>query len=135
MARVIQNVGKTQRCVDTKVVAKALAAEKVGIKIDIRQGPISLLSLRQFLVNRLRSKGGRPGLAGTTGKRNKIPLFDEDWLKLKMIAKYYKEKEGINVSPAQIASALVHADVSRIDTLKVTSTLKNSTTEGTEAQS
>jgi len=119
MVRVIKNVGKTQRRVDTKVVAKALSAEKAGIKIDIRQGPISLLSLRQFLVGRLRSNGGRPGLVGTTGKRNKIPLFDEDWLKLKMIAKYYKEKEGINVSPGQIASALVHADVSRIDTSKV----------------
>lgn len=124
MVRVIKSIGKTQRCVDTKVVAKALAAEKVGAKIDIRQGPISLLSLRQFLVNRLRSRGGRPGLVGTTGKRNKIPLFNEDWLKLKMIAKYYKEKEGVNVSPGQIASALVHADVSRIDTSKVTSASK-----------
>ena len=125
MARVIKNVGKTQRCVDAKVVAKALGAEKVGIKIDTKSGPISLLSLRQFLVNQLRSKGGRPGLVGTTGKRNKIPLFDEDWLKLKMIAKYYKEKEKINVSPAQIASALVHADISRIDTSKVLSALKH----------
>ncbi len=125
MARVIKNVGKTQRRVDTKVVAKALGAEKAGIKIDIRQGPISLLSLRQFLVGRLRSSGGRPGLVGTTGKRNKIPLFDEDWLKLKTIAKYYKEKEGINVSSGQIASALVHADVSRIDTSKVISALKH----------
>ena len=58
-------------------------------------------------------------------QRNKIPLFEEDRLKLKMIAKYYKEKEGINVSPGQIASALVHADVSRIATSKVTSALKH----------
>ena len=53
-------------------------------------------------------------MVGTTGKRNKIPLFDEDWLKLKTIAKYYKEKEGINVSSGQIASALIHVEVVKL---------------------
>jgi len=42
-----------------------------------------------------------------------------------MIAKYYKEKEGINVSPGQIASAIVHTDISKMDTSKITSVLKN----------
>lgn len=120
MAKIIKNTGPTQRQIDTKAVAKVLGAEKVGIKIDTRQGPISLFSLRQFLINRLRSSGGRPKLVGTTKRRTKIPLFDEDWVKLKKIAKYYKEKEGINVSAGQIASALVHTDIS-----KIVSRLKN----------
>ncbi len=38
--------------------------------------------------------------------RNKISFFEKDWIKRKAIAKYYKEKEGINVSPGQIASVL-----------------------------
>lgn len=123
MAKVIKNTGPIQRQVNPKVVAKTLGAERVGIKIDTRQGPLSLFSLRQFLVNQLRSSGGRPALIGTTKRRNKIPLFDEDWIKLEMIAKYYKEKEGINVSPGQIASVLVHTDISKIDTSKIASVL------------
>lgn len=123
MAKVIKNTGPTQRQINPKVIAKTLGAERVGIKIDTRQGPLFLFSLRQFLVNRLRSSGGRPALVGSTKRRNKIPLFDEDWVKLEMIAKYYKEKEGINVSPGQIASVLVHTDISKIDTSKIASVL------------
>ncbi|MCK4326576.1 hypothetical protein KAU86_03545 [bacterium] len=126
MARIIKNVGLTQRQVNLKVVAKELGAEAVGVTIDTRQGPISLFALRQFLVERLRSSGGRPALVGALKKRrNKIPLFDEDWIKLEKIAKYYKQKEGLNVSPGQIASALVHTDVSRIDTSKIEAVLRD----------
>lgn len=119
MAKIIKNTGPSQRQIDTKVAANALGAEKAGIKIDARPGPVSLFSLRQFLINRLRSSGGRPRLVGTTERRNKIPLFDEDWVKLEKIARYYKEKEGINVSPGQIASALIHVDISKIDRLGI----------------
>jgi len=114
MIKLIKNTGQTQREIDSKSVAKTLGAERVGIKIDTKQGPGSLFSLRQFLIKRLRSSGGRPALLGTTKKRNKIPLFDEDWVKLEKIAKYYKEKEGISVSPGQIASALIHTDISKM---------------------
>ena len=51
--KLIKNTGLTQRQIDTKVVAKDLGAEKVGIKIDTKQGPISLFSLRQFLISRI----------------------------------------------------------------------------------
>jgi hypothetical protein len=126
MARIIKNVGPTQRQVNSKVAAKEVGAETVGVTIDTRQGPISLFALRQFLLERLRSSGGRPALVGALKKRrNKIPLFDEDWIKLERMAKYYREKEGINVSPGQIASALIHADVSRIDTSKIEAALKD----------
>lgn len=64
MARIIKNIGLTQRQINPKVVANVLGAEKVGVRIDTRQGPISLFSLRQFLINRLRSNGGRPTLGG-----------------------------------------------------------------------
>jgi hypothetical protein len=70
-------------------------------------------------VNRLRSTGGRPRLEGTSEKRNKIPLFSEDWEKLEELAKYYRETEGINVSSGQIASALIHSEISKIDTWKI----------------
>lgn len=108
MVKIIKNSGPTQRQINTEVIAHALGAEKVGIKIDTKQGPISLFSLREFLVNHLYSTGGRPTLKGIRETRNKIPLFSGDWEKLKKIAEYYKEKEGINVSSGQIASALIH---------------------------
>ena len=116
MVKKIKDVGLTQRRVSSKVIAKALGAEEIKIKVDTKQGPISLFSLRQFLVDRLRSTGGRPALVGVAKKRrNKIPLFDEDWHKLEALARYCKEKEGIKVSPGQIASALIHTDMAKID--------------------
>ena len=35
--------------------------------------------------------------------------------KLEALAKYCKQKEGINVGPGQIASALIHTGMARID--------------------
>lgn len=116
----IKVIGVTQKSVAPDVVAKALGAKKERVKIDTKQGPVSLFSLRQFLINRLRSSGGRPAVIGTARKRNKIPFFDDDWSKLKIIARYYKKKEGINVSPGQIVSVLIHKDIS-----KILSVLKN----------
>ena len=117
MTKIIKNTGLKQRQIETSDVMKSLGAERTGIKIDTRQGPITLFSLRQILIKRLRSRGGRPALVGTTKNRKKIPLFDKDWEKLIKIAKYFKEEEGINVSPGQIASTLIHKNVSKIETL------------------
>lgn len=119
MAKIIKDIGKTKRKIDAKVIANALGAEEVGTKIDTRRGPISLFSLRQFLVNQLHSTGGRPTLRGIRKKRNKISLATDDWEKLDKIAKHFKEKEGINVSSGQIASLLIHVEVSKIDTSKI----------------
>lgn len=118
MTKIIKDIGQTQKTIDSKKVAPALGAEDVGIEIDRRRGPTSLFSLRQFLVNRLHSTGGRPKLIGARNTRNKISLCDDDWEKLEKIARFYKEKEGINVSSGQIAAALIHEGVSKIDITK-----------------
>ncbi len=115
MAKIIKNISPKQRQIETSDVMESLGAERVGVKIDTRKGPITLFFLRQFLINQLRSKGGRPGLEGTTKNRKKIPLFEKDWEKLVKIAKYFKEEEGINVSPGQIASSLIHNSILKID--------------------
>jgi hypothetical protein len=119
MAKTIKDKGPTKRLVDPKTIAGALGAEEAQVVLETKRGPISLFSLRQFLVDRLHSTGGRPKLEGTRQKRNKIPLFNEDWEKLEELSKYYREKEGINVSSGQIASALIHAEISKIDTSKI----------------
>lgn len=125
MARTIRNTGPGRRRVDPKAVAEALGAEKVGTGVDARQGPVSLFALRRFLVSRLRSSGGRPALTGTTGRRSKIALLAGDWEKLEKIAEYYKEKEKINVTPGQVASALIHTNISEIDVSRLAPLLKD----------
>ena len=119
MTKAIKDIGITQRRVSPKLVAKDLGAESVGVEIDTRRGPISLFTLRQFFVDRLKSTGGRPRLRGTRKVRSKISFFDEDLKKLKKIAMYYREEGRINVTSSQIASALIHAEVSKIDTSKI----------------
>lgn len=119
MAKTIKDKGLTKRLINPKAIAKALGAEETKVTIGTRRGPISLFSLRQFLIDRLRSTGGRPRLEGTRKKRNKIPLFSEDWEKLEELAKYYRETEGLSVSSGQIASALIHAEISKIATSKI----------------
>jgi hypothetical protein len=118
MAKLIKEISKTQEKVSSGLIEKALGAKMTGIKIDTRKAPISLFELRQFLVAKLISSGGRPKLDGTAKKRNKIPLLENDWNKLKSIAEYYKKKDGINVSPGQLASAIVHSFISHIDISK-----------------
>jgi len=118
MSKIIKDVGPTKRRIDPKIVAAALGAEATRAEIDPAQGPISLFSLRQFMVSRLRSTGGRPRLEGTQTKRNKIPVFNDDWKKIEEFAGHYR-KDGVNVSSGQIASALIHIAISKIDTGKI----------------
>ena len=113
--KTIRDISSPQKEINPDGIAKSLGAEKTGISLDKKQGPVSLFFLRQFFIDRLQSTGGRPALVGSKRRRNKIPLFTKDWIKLKKIAKLYKEKQGINVSPGQIASALIHEDILRME--------------------
>jgi hypothetical protein len=67
--------------------------------------PITLFAVREELVQRLQSSGGRPGLAGTT-RRAKIPLSDEEWLRLEELAASLSSP-GFAPSAGQVASVLL----------------------------
>jgi hypothetical protein len=110
----IKNTGKTQRRVMPGKIAKALGAEEIDLHLNPKRGTISLFMLRQLIVNKLRSNGGRPSLIGAQKNRTKIPLIEEDWSKLKEMSKYFKVKEGMNVSPSQLASILIHKALDNI---------------------
>jgi hypothetical protein len=118
MKQAVIDKGKTKRAVNPKIVADALGAEDTGFRIGTKEGPISLLALRQFIAERLQSTGGRPKLAGTSKVRRKISFFEEDWDEILRLAEYYKEKNGLNVTSSQIAAALIHVGISGIDTKK-----------------
>lgn len=119
MKREIIDKGKPKRAVNPKAVAESLGAEDTGFRINVKDGPLSLLALRQFLSERLRSTGGRPALAGTSKVRRKISFLEEDWDEILKIADYYKREKGLNVTGSHIAAALVHAGISNIDKKKM----------------
>ncbi|HLP47402.1 MAG TPA: hypothetical protein VK469_15750 [Candidatus Kapabacteria bacterium] len=114
MTTLIKDISKTQRKINDSQIEQALGAKKIGIKIDTKKAPITLFTLRQFLKEKLISSGGRPRLEGSAKKRNKVPLLEDDWNTLKSLADYYKRIDGISVTPAQLASAIVHSFISNM---------------------
>src|SRR5207249_12014422 len=67
--------------------------------------PLTLFALPEELVSRLQSTGGRPALAGTT-RRAKIPLSDDEWVKLEELAAAIASP-GFAPSAGQVASVLL----------------------------
>jgi hypothetical protein len=58
--------------IDSQAVAAALGGEAIPEHIEGQPGPFTLSALRQELLRRLHSTGGRPGIEGTD-LRAKIP--------------------------------------------------------------
>jgi hypothetical protein len=101
----VQVGGPTLGRVDSSVVADALGAQGLETSVSTKQGPIALFGLRQALVERLRSSGGRPGLG--ISRRQKIPLDEADWELLCKLSEMISNDETHPTS-GQIASELLH---------------------------
>lgn len=115
--RPLRDTGSPLRRIDPAQVQQALGAEEVPAALAEALAPLTLFALREELVNRLQSSGGRPALAGTT-RRAKIPLSDEEWEKLEELAAAIASP-GFAPSAGQVASVLLslslHSVASRID--------------------
>lgn len=93
--------------VNKAMVADALGAEDSSeIVSAVKGSPPALLALRQALLERLRSRGGRQGLEGAT-RRQKIPLSEEDWEHLQKLAEV-NQREGVSATAEQVAGVLLH---------------------------
>lgn len=68
-------------------------------------GSITLYALRQELLGRRQSSGGRPGIEGTSF-RAKIPLGQRDWQRLESLAATLSA-EGFSPSAGQVGSVLL----------------------------
>jgi hypothetical protein len=101
----IKDLSKTLPRVDPTRVAEALGAEATGLMLGIGGSPLSVFQIRQELMRRLQSSGGRPSLSGTSG-RKKIPLSDAQWRELEEIASDVASP-GFSPSAGQIASVLL----------------------------
>jgi hypothetical protein len=101
--------------VDPNKVREALGAENTDERLKEALGPVTLFALREELVNRLQSSGGRPAIAGAT-RRAKVPLNDEDWLRLEELAAAVASP-GFAPSAGQVAGVLltlsIHSVASR----------------------
>jgi hypothetical protein len=93
------------RRIDPAHVQQALGAEESPEGLVEALAPLTLFALREELVNRLHSSGGRPALTGTT-RRAKIPLSDKEWEQLEELAATISSP-GFAPSAGQVASVLL----------------------------
>ena len=114
--RIKQN-GQTLERIDPKSLGKLLGAEVVSTKAVRPASPVSLFALRQYLLENLRSSGGRPTLE-EDARRQKIPLSDESWQALTTLANILRA-EGIPVSPGQIGGAIIRQGLTSLNLLPV----------------
>jgi hypothetical protein len=91
--------------VEASQVQAALGAEASAEGLAEALAPISLFALREELIERLQSSGGRPGLSGAT-RRAKIPLSDQQWQRLEELAAAVASP-GFAPSAGQVASVLL----------------------------
>ncbi|MEX2120530.1 MAG: hypothetical protein WD847_13130 [Pirellulales bacterium] len=101
----IQDTSKTLPRIEPSEVASVLGAEPSGVTFPVGGGPLSALQVRQELLKRLHSSGGRPSLSDTS-RRVKIPLSHKQWQELEDIAAEVASP-GFSPSAGQIASVLI----------------------------
>jgi hypothetical protein len=101
----LRTSGPAVRRLDPKTVADALGGEPCPEHIEGQPGPLTLYALRQELLRRRQSSGGRPGIEGTSF-RAKVPVGDQDWQRLEAIAASLSA-QGFTPSPGQVASVLL----------------------------
>ncbi len=115
------------RKVSVEQVATALGASPVSGRVRA-QSPGALLAVRQEILSRLSSSGGRPALAGTT-RRQKIPLDDEDWDHLRQIAEALRD-DDVRPTAGQVASVLLHKALDGLDIAEAAEWLRGGADEG-----
>lgn len=103
--RPIRDASSPLRRIDPAQVQQALGAQEAPEGLSAALAPLTLFALREELVNRLESSGGRPALAGMT-RRAKIPLSDEEWRELEELAAAIASP-GFAPSAGQVASVLL----------------------------
>jgi hypothetical protein len=109
----VRNTGPTQPRVDPARVAAALGAEALGVSVGKDEGPISLAALGSALLQRLRSTGGRPALEGAT-QRAKVPLGEDDLVRLEKVAQVLGSLLGFSPSIGQVASVLLNTSLTAL---------------------
>jgi hypothetical protein len=101
----VRDTGPALPRVDPARVQEALGAEQAAEGLAEALAPVTLYAVREELVRRLQSNGGRPGLSGVS-RRAKIPLSDQEWLGLEELAAAISSP-GFAPTAGQVASVLL----------------------------
>lgn len=109
--KLIRDVSRKAKKVDADVIATELGAE-TELQSGVSGSSITLFTLRREIYERLSSTGGRPSLDGVT-RRQKIPISDQDWNQLEIIAEEISES-NCSISPAQAASVLLRMSLNSL---------------------
>lgn len=103
--------GGTKRRVDRSKLQQQLDAAEVSRVRHTVDTPLGFVAVRQELLERRRSTGGRPGFADA--ERRKIPVADSVW-RLVSDAAAEMAEPGFHPSPAQVAGAILSIAVHRV---------------------
>ena len=93
-------------------VMTALGGRPLGLTSGDDNAPFALLTIRDALMRRLRTTGGRPALSGD-GPRQRVQVSAENWQAITDIASHVAVGRH-KASPAQVASVLIHLALERI---------------------
>jgi hypothetical protein len=114
----IRDTSPTLPRIEATHVQEELGAEATDKALQKPPAPISLFALREEIVKRLQSSGGRPALEGVT-RRAKIPLSDQEWFQLEELAAAISSP-GFAPSAGQVASVLLTTSLHAV-TAQITS--------------
>jgi len=108
----LKNVSRKPTPVPVDDVIAALGGRPLGVSVGNATAPVALLAIRDALMDRLRSTGGRPALSGD-GSRQRVQISANDWQAITDIAGRIAVGHH-KPSPAQVASVLIHLALERI---------------------
>ncbi|MDQ2733298.1 MAG: hypothetical protein M3Y56_16740 [Armatimonadota bacterium] len=109
---VVRDTGASLPFIEPGEVEVALGGESSIQLHEDTLAPITLFAVREELMKRLHSSGGRPALTGTD-RRAKIPLGDKEWLTLEELAAAISSP-SFAPSAGQVASVLLSLCVQRV---------------------
>lgn len=113
----LRNTSRKPQAIIPRDVVAAFDGRPLSMAVGNTQAPDTLLAVRDILMDRLRSTGGRPGLAGE-GSRQRVQVSAQDWQRIADIADHV-EVGRHKPSPAQVASVLIHLALERIPAKEV----------------
>lgn len=110
-AKVIQQKSEVST-ISPDTIASSLGAEKVSDIASQSGEMFTMAKLFQSAVEKVRSKGGRPGRVGNI-ERKKIPITTDEWLDLEKISMVLHSFD-IHVSTGQVAALLIENSIQNV---------------------
>ena len=113
----LKNTSRRPQAIAAQDVVAAFKGRPLSMTVGNTRAPDMLLAVRNALMDRLRSTGGRPGLDGE-GSRQRVQVSARDWQRIADIADHVDVGRH-KPSPAQVASVLIRLALERISSNEI----------------